>query len=242
MNKNKTNDEKNETSATNVADSSLNTNYIVLNDSIVEPDSSKLHESEVEVIKEAACCPLCFKIVDSSLENHFALEHKEFDCPFCGSIFDTDEQLNSHVTAAHSDTTDKTETKIIEADEASESLECPVCSCKAKDREWLEIHVDSHFNPTHQPESDMTKFENQFADVPRTSRSAENSTFNLSEDMDYQLALSVQEEERKRSSDSKSSTSKSILKNQDPIKAQLEERRKNEALKFKLSKGTIFHL
>jgi uncharacterized C2H2 Zn-finger protein len=258
MNENKTSDKiekSTDVAAAAATDSSSNRDFIVLDDSVNETGAIQSHDNEIEIIKESTCCPLCFEIVDSSLEAHFAFKHKELDCPFCSLIFDTDEQLASHVNSAHYAETahqnDPETTEVISHQANGELvLECPICSFKVKDREWLEIHVDSHFNPTNPPDSDIRQSgssSSQFADIPTTSRNAAHSSSpnDPNEDMDYQLALSVQEEEQRRSSESTTTTAtKSNLasKKMDPFKSQLQERQRNEALKFKLSKGMLFFL
>ena len=52
-------------------------------------------------------CPLCMKSIgDYDLEAHFQIEHREYECPFCGFIFDSEFTMQQHLSSAHSEATD----------------------------------------------------------------------------------------------------------------------------------------
>jgi uncharacterized C2H2 Zn-finger protein len=183
----------------------------------------------LEVIRETVCCPLCFETVDAvaGLEAHFAHRHSELDCPFCSEVFDNASALNSHVDSTHSSelARDVNDHNMI-VEETIIEFECPVCALLTKDKHWLERHVESHFNATATVSASSSSSE------PRTSDSTRLA------DADYQLALSVHELETKRLTEaSKASAAPSA---QDSVRAQLAERKMNEARKFKMSKGTVY--
>ena len=50
---------------------------------------------------EIAECPLCGKIVKKNLQKHFELEHKEYECPFCGLLYDCEPILKEHIDSVH---------------------------------------------------------------------------------------------------------------------------------------------
>ena len=200
-------------------------------------------DNEVQVIKETSCCPLCFELVETNLESHFALKHKELDCPFCERIFDTDSELSKHLETAHHNYSDHIfKSSLQPAYQASkesnevEDFECPVCLCKIKNKQLLENHVESHFNTQIAKINDAVYF-NENDKVSFNDKEAEN--------MDYQLAISVHNEEIKKlnagsteeAKTSASITKSSISSDQNFIKSQLVERKRNEALKYKMSKG-----
>ena len=60
--------------------------------------------SSTSAKKPVVCCPLCFKEIESDLEAHFELEHKEYECPFCARIFDTQHTFNTHMESVHNET------------------------------------------------------------------------------------------------------------------------------------------
>jgi transcription elongation factor Elf1 len=161
---------------------------------------------------EISNCPLCGKIVKSSLEKHFEAEHKEFECPFCGLLFDTEFVLNQHLSTVHDElgesgyvnksknsmpsrdecnfnlTSDwvakNTSCKdVIEIDveaehekmsSAKECFTCPICQIKIKDEQWLEIHVDSHFNENAN-EMDSESMNRNYSTASFSEKSIKNS-------------------------------------------------------------------
>ena len=118
---------------------------------------------------EIAECPLCGKVV-KNLQNHFELEHREYECPFCGLLYDCEMILKDHIDSVHQcdeiananvqnfDIADfeykpAKNDKIAEPkkidiieNEANKSFICPICNIHIQDQTWLELHVDSHFN------------------------------------------------------------------------------------------------
>ena len=50
-------------------------------------------------------CPLCGKLIQLSLEAHFETVHKEYECIFCGILFDSEAIRASHVDEYHPDET-----------------------------------------------------------------------------------------------------------------------------------------
>jgi hypothetical protein len=60
-------------------------------------------EDDCYITNEIITCPLCFKKVNNNLETHFQLEHKEHECPLCGLLFDSDLNLNQHLSLVHVD-------------------------------------------------------------------------------------------------------------------------------------------
>lgn len=58
-------------------------------------------------------CPLCMKSIgDYDLEAHFQIEHREYECPFCGHIFDSEFTMQQHLSSAHSEATDNASGRI----------------------------------------------------------------------------------------------------------------------------------
>lgn len=56
---------------------------------------------------EQTKCPLCLKSIgDYDLEAHFQMEHREFECPFCGLLFDSEFSMQQHLTSVHNEPTD----------------------------------------------------------------------------------------------------------------------------------------
>jgi hypothetical protein len=64
-------------------------------------------DPDIEIIeinnKNSIECPLCFKMVSESLESHFSLNHREFECLFCGKSLNSSEDLNEHINKIHLD-------------------------------------------------------------------------------------------------------------------------------------------
>ena len=50
---------------------------------------------------EIAECPLCGKIVKKDLQKHFEQEHREYECPFCGLLYDCESTLKDHIDNVH---------------------------------------------------------------------------------------------------------------------------------------------
>ena len=72
--------------------------------SIIENEIFSLNQmDEDSPAIDISNCPLCGKIIKGNLEKHFEAEHKEFECPFCGLLFDTEFVLNQHLSAVHDD-------------------------------------------------------------------------------------------------------------------------------------------
>jgi predicted RNA-binding Zn-ribbon protein involved in translation (DUF1610 family) len=124
---------------------------------------------------EIAECPLCGKIVKKNLQKHFELEHKEYECPFCGLLYDCEPILKEHIDNVHqcdevanlpnnnfevgdldyklmknkneASTEDEIDDDVIACDEnINKSFVCPICNLRIQDQTWLELHVESHFN------------------------------------------------------------------------------------------------
>ncbi len=62
---------------------------------------SKLNSQSL--LNSSLTCPVCFKLVKTSLESHFEMEHHEYECSFCGLLFDNDYILNQHMSTVHMD-------------------------------------------------------------------------------------------------------------------------------------------
>lgn len=69
--------------------------------------SSNRHQTLIDddcyITNEIITCPLCFKKIKDDLETHFQLEHKEHECPLCGLLFDSELNLNQHLSLVHVD-------------------------------------------------------------------------------------------------------------------------------------------
>lgn len=46
-------------------------------------------------------CPLCGKVVKNNLQKHFEMEHQEYECPYCGLLYDCETILNDHIASVH---------------------------------------------------------------------------------------------------------------------------------------------
>ena len=82
-------------------------------------------------LDEPHLCPLCLENVDGSLEIHFNIEHREFQCFFCAKNFPTRTALDLHVKNVH--------------DNLTCALKCPVCHADFDQTDLLQAHIDSHF-------------------------------------------------------------------------------------------------
>lgn len=125
--------------------------------SFVSQNSKKSKQNQSNDCQlESVKCPLCFKSIETTLESHFESDHKEYECPFCGLLFDNDLILNQHLQTVHNEeyTFDIPLGKAEENSPKKDVLICPVCQIEIKDELWLEIHVDSHFNPNPTAEAD----------------------------------------------------------------------------------------
>jgi hypothetical protein len=71
-------------------------------------------------------CPLCFMRINTSLEEHLQLEHGEYDCAFCGKLFDSDSLLSQHMLTIHP--TEYTTTEFVNDDLSNNNLTCPICN------------------------------------------------------------------------------------------------------------------
>ena len=81
-----------------------NFDYLNLGDSMFKNiKSTQANESILTGFNQRLTCPLCFKSLKSSLESHIELEHREYECPYCGLLFDNDYILNQHVSTVHTD-------------------------------------------------------------------------------------------------------------------------------------------
>lgn len=132
-------------------------------------------------------------MVDGDLESHFQKDHQEYECPFCGLLFDTDTVLNQHVNSIHNDdlvpkstsysTVYQTpmSTNLPEGDN-EQRFTCPVCQLKLKDELWLEIHVDSHFNPASPMNQDNSNFYSINVNQSNSDNSSQKMSSNLNDD------------------------------------------------------------
>lgn len=107
-------------------------------------------------------CPLCLKPIRTNLEEHFQLEHHEYECSFCGLLFDTDYILNQHMTTVHNEDMsthkpDQSTKERLNLETEKEELVCPVCMIKIQEGiKALEIHVESHFTNNPVANEDCT--------------------------------------------------------------------------------------
>ena len=179
----------------------MNTNY-----QDEEENPNMLNE-----FKETITCPLCFKLVEGTIESHFESEHNEYECPFCDLLFDNDFLLNQHVNTVHNDdsTTKKNNDFLIDSKlpnysasgasnwsqndfkSVSDSVneqKCPVCMIVVKEGlEHLQAHVESHFNNPTAIDVDYDDFKNK-----SRSNSASSLIANVDEnfEMDQVMTLS----------------------------------------------------
>lgn len=176
--------------------SSTCSNISSLPQSSCQPTKNSINSNEDSNKKEmTTACPLCFKAVTGNLEDHFQLEHREYECAFCGLLFESNLILNQHMLTVH-----PTEYNINGNQTPDETLTCPICNVVVKEgifcflvlilyenmRSWylfsyigikaLEVHVDSHLTGDQKKSSSHFKMvsqnkitKNQMACASRTS-------------------------------------------------------------------------
>ena len=163
---------------------------------------------------EITTCPLCYKVVRGQLEAHFMAEHREFECPFCGLLFDNDLVLNQHVNTVHNDdsnsvlpikdlATSGTSKEIsldnLETIDSQEKnkLICPVCNLVINEGlSFLEIHVESHFNTDTSggamavaPNDLMHFVQNSYSKQRSRTESVSSITANVDENFEIDQAM-----------------------------------------------------
>jgi hypothetical protein len=57
-------------------------------------------------LDEDSTCPLCYEIIKSSMDEHFRIAHKEYDCPFCSLFFESSRALDHHIISLHTEKND----------------------------------------------------------------------------------------------------------------------------------------
>ncbi len=92
--------------------------------------------------EEITECPLCGSFIRTKLELHFQSDHREYDCPFCGVLFDEEAILISHINREHSD---GCETQSLDCNQV---FVCPICRISSSDQHILAQHVETHFSET----------------------------------------------------------------------------------------------
>lgn len=188
-------------------------NYWAMPDKVDDIKDTKLKpnivrtdpDEEINEFKEPITCPLCFKVVEGTVEAHFEAEHNEYECPFCDLLFDNDFLLKQHVNMVHDDTLTSNKNKddnlfdsklpnyssfgasnwgqndLKSVSDSVNEQKCPVCMVVVKEGlDHLQAHVESHFN---NPSSSMDY--NNF----KSSKSRSNSTSSLIANVDENFEL-----------------------------------------------------
>ena len=152
-----------------------NFDYLNLGDSVFKTfKSTQPSESILTGFNQVLTCPLCFKSLRTSLESHIELEHREYECPYCGLLFDNDYILNQHVSTVHTDDLSlkqqncqdsmksesfgkhrTNEPESANNDASMDKLVCPICMLVIKELHMLEIHVESHFGTSSTVNPDL---------------------------------------------------------------------------------------
>ena len=110
------------------------------NDNLAPDHTEQIaHTSHYEEYCDASECPLCGKLIEISLEKHFESDHKEFECAFCGLIYDTENALLEHISTKHEGNDEREKSPIV-------IYTCPVCEFEFDKQALFAVHVDSHFN------------------------------------------------------------------------------------------------
>ncbi len=132
------------------------TDQFYLEDPATAAKRRPLHNPDVVCIEdepgEITECPLCGNFIQTSLDMHFQTDHREYECPFCGHLFNDESSLFSHVNRLHND--DRSGLDSI--DHQLEFL-CPICKISAASQAALELHVEMHFS------ADSNNFENNLS-------------------------------------------------------------------------------
>lgn len=143
-----------------VSDNNVNIDYdnddvLILNNSYSSEKSNSKNQLKLE-LETTAPCPLCFKSIETNLEEHFQQEHQEFECAFCGLPFDSDYILNQHMNTMHTDEFNKKANFLVEpTSNNADNLTCPLCMTVIKEgTAALEIHVDSHYSENKERKHD----------------------------------------------------------------------------------------
>lgn len=100
-------------------------------------------DSNVENKKKemTTACPLCLKEITGNLDDHFQLEHREYECAFCGLLFDSNSILNTHLLTAH-----PTEYNIQDIQTPGDTLTCPICNLTVKEGKYSFIFLIVYYN------------------------------------------------------------------------------------------------
>lgn len=174
------------------------------------PTKHSINSNEDSNKKEmTTACPLCFKAVTGILENHFQLEHREFECAFCGLLFDSKSILNQHMLTVH-----PTEYNIKDNQTPDETLTCPICNLVVKEGtfsfvpnliweydswylfsckgiEALEVHVDLHLTGDQKQSSSHFQMvsKNEFAknQMAYASRASSDSSLVANVDENFEM-------------------------------------------------------
>lgn len=102
----------------------------------VDSFSDKKDDANTKLVMGFATtpCPLCFKAITGSLQEHFQREHQEHECGFCGLLFDSDYILNQHMITMHADESKNVpRSDDIEKRSSSDELVCPICMIVVKE-------------------------------------------------------------------------------------------------------------
>lgn len=68
------------------------------------PPTTDIILMDQESVRPQTKCPLCLRSVEGiDLENHFQLEHREYECPFCGLLFDNEFSMSQHLVSVHNE-------------------------------------------------------------------------------------------------------------------------------------------